>query len=150
MVKDIARLGIVNNKSLILKGPNLTNNELRYLSYILRGIIDGDGTLGFPSNCAKSMYFRIVSGSEAFIDWCIWALEILGMKDLRKRAIDKTMWEVNSAQASNIAILNFSIYPGEMGMKRKSQLIKNHFNTYSMPPHQVTDETNPVNCGELS
>lgn len=129
MVKDLQRLGVVENKTHILKGPNLLIDELVYLPQILRGIIDGDGTLGFPSNNLSSMYFRIISASEDFIDWCIWALNVLGMRDINKRKINNILWELNSARPSNIAILTNSIYRGNFGMSRKYNLIHNHFNT---------------------
>ena len=131
MIENLIRLGIVHNKSKILQGPELTPNEYKYIRFILRGIIDGDGTLGFPSNAPASMYFRIVSASEDFIDWCIWALEILGMTDLRKRKATESIWEVNTCQPCNIAILATAIYAEKMGMKRKRDKIRNHFFNYT-------------------
>lgn len=129
MVKDLVRLGVVENKTHILEGPKLSMDELIYLPQILRGIIDGDGTLGFPSNSISSMYFRIISASEKFIDWCIWALNVLGMRDIHKRKVNEILWELNTAKPSNIAILANSIYRGNFGMSRKYNLIQNHFNT---------------------
>lgn len=129
MVNDLKRLGVVENKTHILEGPRLSYDELIYLPQILRGIIDGDGTLGFPSNNLSSMYFRIISASEKFIDWCIWALNVIGMRDINKRKINDVLWELNSAKPTNIAILANSIYRGNFGMSRKHNLIQNHFNT---------------------
>lgn len=129
MVKDLVRLGVVENKTHILEGPKLSMDELIYLPQILRGIIDGDGTLGFPSNSTSSMYFRIISASEKFIDWCIWALNVLGMRDIHKRKVNEVLWELNTAKPSNIAILTNPIYRGNFGMSRKYNLIHNHFNT---------------------
>lgn len=129
MVNDLKRLGVVENKTHILEGPRLSYDELIYLPQILRGIIDGDGTLGFPSNNLSSMYFRIISASEKFIDWCIWALNVIGMRDVNKRKINDVLWELNSAKPTNIAILANSIYRGNFGMSRKHNLIQNHFNT---------------------
>lgn len=127
MVEDLKRLSVVNNKTNILKGPNLTTDELIYLPQILRGIIDGDGTLGFPSNHVGSIYFRITSASEKFIDWCIWALKVLGMRNINKRNISENFWEINSAQAHNVEILVHSIYAEELGMNRKrNKLLENY------------------------
>ena len=93
----------------------------------MRGIIDGDGTFGFPSNCPGSIYFRIVSASEKFVDWCIWALRILGMRNINKIQINDSFWEINSAQSYNIEILVHSIYRGSFGMSRKRNiLLKNY------------------------
>ena len=61
IVKDLKRLSVVPNKTNILSGPDLRYSELKYLNFIMRGIIDGDGTFGFPSNSDESIYFRIIS-----------------------------------------------------------------------------------------
>lgn len=127
---DLARLGVVPNKSLILQGPNLNKNEYRYLSSIMKGIIDGDGTLGVWEKQPERIYFRIASASESFIDWCIWALEVLGMRNLNKRQIDTHFWEVNSGRKENIRILSQCIYSQPIGMMRKYNKIHNHFNKY--------------------
>lgn len=127
MVEDLKRLSVVNNKTHTLEGPKLTSDELIYLPQILRGIIDGDGTLGFPSNHVGSIYFRITSASEKFIDWCIWALKVLGMRNINKRNISENFWEINSAQAHNVEILVHSIYAEEFGMTRKrNKLLENY------------------------
>lgn len=127
---DIQRLGVVPNKTKIIKGPNLYFEEYAYLKDILRGIIDGDGTLGFPSNSQKSMYFRILSASEAFIDWCILALRILGMENIKKRPIKNSMWELTSGHPKNIAILANTIYANKYGLVRKRELIISHYNNF--------------------
>jgi hypothetical protein len=130
IVDDLKRLSVVHNKTHILSGPTLTSEEMRFLKYIVQGIIDGDGTLGFPSNKPSSMYFRIVSASEKFIDWCIWALEILGMKDIRKR-FTGLLWECNSAKPDNLLALR-NIYEPNLGMQRKGILISNHFKNHTV------------------
>lgn len=127
MVEDLKRLSVVNNKTHILQGPNLFYDEFQYLPQILRGIIDGDGTLGFPSNKPGSIYFRIISASEDFIDWCNYSLRILGMRNIKKREIYDGFWEINSAQPYNIEILMHSIYRDDFGMSRKrNKLIENY------------------------
>ena len=127
MVEDLKRLSVVNNKTHILQGPNLFYDEFQYLPQILRGIIDGDGTLGFPSNKPGSIYFRITSASEDFIDWCNYSLRILGMRNIKKREIYDGFWEINSAQPYNIEILMHSIYRDDFGMSRKrNKLIENY------------------------
>jgi hypothetical protein len=132
MIKDLERLGIVHRKTKILEGPNLLVEELPFLKYILRGIIDGDGTLGFPSNYESTMYFRIVSASKDFILWCKWALEVLGMTELKTRSISKDYFELYSAKPANLAILALSIYKGTMGMERKANKVKHHFFTHTI------------------
>ena len=128
IVSDLERLGVVERKTNILKGPDLTFEEMKFLPQILRGIIDGDGTFGFPSNNENSVYFRIVSASEDFIDWCIHSLNILGMRNINKRMCTDSMWELNTAQHSNISILVNSIYQGQFGMNRKREKLLTVFN----------------------
>ena len=127
MVDDLVRLSVVSNKTHVLNGPNLEYNELQYLPQIIRGIIDGDGTFGFPSNNNKSIYFRIVSASEAFIDWCIYSLRILGMRNINKLQTRENFWELNTAQSYNIEILVNSIYRGDFGMSRKKNKLIEHY-----------------------
>ena len=45
MVSDLERLGVTPNKSYSLKGPQLKKEEEKFLPYIIRGIIDGDGCI---------------------------------------------------------------------------------------------------------
>lgn len=132
MVEDVKRLGIVQNKTHTLSGPELKTKEMMYLKYIVRGIIDGDGTLGFPSNNPQSMYFRITSASKEFIDWCEWALHILGMENLRTRKAADKLWELNSGRPENIRVLR-TIYAKPFGMNRKYKKIWNHY--FSAPPN---------------
>ena len=45
-VKEAERFGLVKNKSLILSAPKLNCEEEKFIPYIIRGIIDGDGSIG--------------------------------------------------------------------------------------------------------
>ena len=42
-VENLKRLGVVENKTYTLQPPKLYKEEEKYLPYIIRGIIDGDG-----------------------------------------------------------------------------------------------------------
>ena len=53
----LAQYGVVPNKSKILQGPHLTEEENKYLPYIIRGIIDGDGCIYKTSYGAPAMYY---------------------------------------------------------------------------------------------
>lgn len=126
MVKDLERLSVAPNKTLNLQGPNLSPQEMKYISSIIRGIIDGDGTFGFPSNSKKSIYFRIISMSKDFIDWCEWALELLGMRGLKINQCKGGLWRLESGQPENILILLYTVYKHPMGLERKRQKLLEH------------------------
>lgn len=127
LVKDLKRLGIVERKTFTLQGPELYSDELIYLKDIVRGIIDGDGTLGVPTNVTGSIYFRIVSASKDFLLWCIWALQILGMRDIKPPRFNGNIWEITSGKPENIAILASTIYGSKYGLQRKAEKIRKHF-----------------------
>lgn len=68
LVENLKKYGVVPNKSLILdKVPLSSEEEEKFLPYIIRGIIDGDGNVSPTSYGAPS--FKIYSASEKFIDW---------------------------------------------------------------------------------
>ena len=49
MVKDLANLGCVNNKSLILTFPNEQQLPKEFQSHFIRGYFDGDGSITFSN-----------------------------------------------------------------------------------------------------
>lgn len=59
----LAQLGCVQNKSLILKFPSLTDIPFDYLKHFMRGYLDGDGMISFTSNSQKLG----VTGTEDFV-----------------------------------------------------------------------------------
>lgn len=67
LVADIARLGVVPNKSATLQGPALQPDELKFIPYIIRGIIDGDSCIFSTSYGAPAFY--IITKSKDFADW---------------------------------------------------------------------------------
>jgi len=63
----------VENKSKILQGVKLSEEEYQFLPYIIRGIIDGDGCIYKTSYGAPAMY--VCSASYDFIIWLKSVLE---------------------------------------------------------------------------
>ena len=59
-------------KSKILKGPQLFEEEEKFIPYIIRGIIDGDGTV-CPTSYGGPQ-FRIITASY---DFALWLKDIL-------------------------------------------------------------------------
>lgn len=110
---------------------NLNNSELIYLSCILRGIFDSSGTFGFPSNSDGSIFFMIRSKNLKYIEWCEWALSVLGMRNICRNINSLGEYELYSAQKYNIDILMNSIYQGNIGCKFKKERLLNVYNRYA-------------------
>lgn len=49
ITKQVARFGVIPNKSLLIPEPKLLEEEHQYLPFIIRGIIDGDGSVAKAS-----------------------------------------------------------------------------------------------------
>lgn len=64
LANDLAVLGCVNNKSLILTFPNEQQVPQQLLRHFLRGYVDGDGCLCYTE---KTREFSITSTKEFFI-----------------------------------------------------------------------------------
>lgn len=114
LIEQITRFGVVERKTKILQQPSLYNDEIKYLSSLFKGIIDGDG---WVSKDGKQ--FFISSASNGFIKWCKNILENnFHMFDLR--IIEKNNFYIlRSAKKQNIAILKEKIYNNSIGMVRK-------------------------------
>ena len=72
-LQQLNKYGVVENKSKILQGLKLSEEEYQFLPYIIRGIIDGDGCIYKTSYGAPAMY--ICSASYDFIIWLKSVLE---------------------------------------------------------------------------
>lgn len=118
---QLERLGVVDNKSLTLKGPTLYKEEKKYIPYIIRGIIDGDGWIR-----KDGREFFICSASSDFILWCKNELESLGMIKLNLNFTPNDysgIYCLRSGRKENIKILKERIYNVPFGMNRKYELL---------------------------
>ena len=114
MVKDISRFGVVPNKTKILDGFILQECEQKYIPYIIRGMIDGDGWI---RKDGKEFYICTASYNMA-----LWIKDILENKlYMSKINIDEAqrVWQVRTANTHNIDILKILVYDKPFGMKRK-------------------------------
>lgn len=103
------------------EGPLLSIDEKRYLAFIVRGIIDGDGWVR-KDGCE----FFICSASEKFIKWCKEALEELKFIDIKIRFIENDfngIYIIRTAVIHNIKLLQNLIYKEPFGMMRKYNLL---------------------------
>lgn len=133
MVQNLKRLGVVPNKSLILQPPQLTKEEEKFLPYILRGIIDGDGCVSPTS--AGGAQFYIVTMSEVFKDWLVDILENkFFMIDIHVRQNELGLWRIETANQNNILKLISCVYDRPFGMQRKYTLLRQTFRDYNKDP----------------
>lgn len=130
MVQDLERLGVTPNKSLTIQGPKLYKEEEKFIPYILRGIIDGDGCVSPTS--AGSAQFYIFTMSEAFKDWLVDILENkLFMVDIHVRQNEHGLWRIETANQNNILKLISLVYDKPFGMNRKYTLLRQTFRDYN-------------------
>lgn len=129
-LKKLNEYGVVKNKSKILQGPNLSEEEFKYLPYIIRGIIDGDGCIYKTSYGAPAMY--ICSASYDFIIWLKSILENrFYFKELSIVQSETGLWRIDTANQQNILKLLILVYDKPYGMSRKYNLLRETFRDYN-------------------
>ena len=127
---EAERFGIVPRKSNIVPEPQLMKKERRFLPYIIRGIIDGDGSV------AKTSYggsqFFIVTKSEAFANWIKKILENdFFMDDISIRINNEGLYRIETANQYNILKLIALVYNKPFGMNRKYNNLRKTFRDYN-------------------
>ena len=129
-LKKLNEYGVIKNKSKILQGPILKEEEYQYLPYIIRGIIDGDGCIYKTSYGAPAMY--ICSASYSFIIWIKSILENrFYFKELSLVQSETGLWRIDTANQQNILKLLILIYDKPYGMNRKYNLLRETFRDYN-------------------
>lgn len=121
LVNNLQKYGVVKNKTFTLEGPQLLLEEEKFIPYIIRGIIDGDGTVSPTSYGAPQ--FSIFTASEKFADWLVYILENkMYMIDIHKNFQANEyngLWKIGSANHNNILKLITLSYDKPFGMERK-------------------------------
>lgn len=128
MVQDLARFSVIPNKTFKISDVNLDDDEMIFIPYLIRGIIDGDGTFGFSKHGG---YFRIISASEDFLVWCQKALHSIGMEGvlINKIKSRECFFELYSGKSSNMDILVEKVYKEPFGMAlKRDRLFSNYVN----------------------
>ena len=127
---EAKRFGIVPRKSNIVPEPQLMEKERKFLPYIIRGIIDGDGSV------AKTSYggsqFFIVTKSEVFANWIKKVLENdFFMEDISIRISSEGLYRIETANQYNILKLIALVYNKPFGMNRKYNNLRKTFRDYN-------------------
>ena len=114
-MNELKRFGVVERKSLTLQPPKLKKSEVQYISYLLRGIIDGDGWI---RNDAGE--FFICSMSKDFLEWCKRVFEKhYNFIPLNLIQGENDIWSLRSSDERNMMLLYVYVYYSSFGMQRK-------------------------------
>lgn len=116
-LEQLNRFGVFARKSLTTNGCTLLEEETKYIPYILRGLIDGDGWIR-----EDGKEFFIASASKNLIDWVEQEMYNLGFIDIKSIYIPNEsngIYQIRTASKYNLNILKNKIYNTKMGMQRK-------------------------------
>lgn len=129
-VEKLKRYGITERKSKIIPALELKASEEKYLPYLIRGLLDGDGCIYYTSKITPS--FFIVTASKNFADWIKETLENkLYMKDVHISVMLDQYYRVETAYYPNLLKLLALVYDKPFGMSRKYELIRKMFRDYN-------------------
>ena len=130
ITEQVKRFGIVPNKSLIVPQPQLKKEERQYLPFIIRGIIDGDGSVSKTSYGGAQFY--IVTMSNNFAQWIANTLvNDFFMEDIHIRQNENGIYRIESANQYNILKLIALVYNRPFGMNRKYNNLRKTFRDYN-------------------
>lgn len=130
LVEQLSRLGVVPRKTYTLQPPQLLPEEEKFIPYIIRGVIDGDGCITATTYGAPM--FNIVSQSEDFIKWLENVLiNKLYMQDIHFRQRDSGLYKIETAKQFNILKLITLCYDKPFGMSRKYTHLQKTFRDYN-------------------
>ena len=130
LIKNLKRFGIVQNKSLTLQPPKLLPEEEKFIPYIIRGIIDGDGCVS-PTSYGSAQFY-ICTMSKDFAEWLVYILENkMYMINIHIRKNNYGLWRIESAYQPNIYKLISMSYNKPFGMMRKYNLLRQTFRDYN-------------------
>lgn len=130
ITEQVARFGIIPRKSNIVPEPNLLEEERKFLPYIIRGIIDGDGSVTKTSYGGAQ--FFIVTKSYIFANWIKKVLEIdFFMEDVAIRKSNNEIYRIETANQYNILKLIALVYNKPFGMNRKYNNLRKTFRDYN-------------------
>lgn len=128
--ESIARYGIINHKTYTIPAPQLYEDELIYLPYLIRGIIDGDGCISKTSYGGAQFY--IVTMSHDFAYWIYNVLTTkFFMTDIHIRKNEQNLYRIETANQFNILKLIALVYDKPFGMQRKYTELRKTFRDYN-------------------
>lgn len=128
LIANVERFGIVEHKTHIIPAPSLLPEEEKYIPYIIRGIIDGDGNFDVRDN---TIGMRIATKSKDFAEWIKYALEEkMFFQDVQIHS-NNNIYIIETYQILNIMKLYALSYNKSFGMMRKYRKIGETFRDYN-------------------
>lgn len=130
LVSQLSRFGVIEHKTENLQPPQLDKDEQKYLPYLIRGIIDGDGCVFSTSYGAPAFYIAVKS--KDFVNWLndIFT-NYFYMMDMRVTDIGGGMYRIETANQQNILKLISIVYDKPYGMSRKYTKLRKMFRDYN-------------------
>ncbi len=130
ITKQIARFGVVSNKTYTIRQPYIYESEHQFIPYIIRGIIDGDGSVAKTSYGGAQFY--IVTMSEEFAKWIVNILtKSFFMDDIHIHQTEQGIYRIETANQYNILKLIAIVYNKPFGMNRKYNTLRKTFRDYN-------------------
>lgn len=130
LAKQLERFGITERKSHIIPYLHLQPEEEKFIPYIIRGIIDGDGCIYKTTN--DTVGFYICTMSYEFAKWIKDILENrMFMSDINISQQKSGIWIVGSSLQTNIFKLMAIVYDRPYGMSRKYNTLRKMFRDYN-------------------
>lgn len=127
IVSELSRFGIVERKSRILQPPKFKKSEIKFLSYFIRGVIDGDGWIR-----KDGKEFFICSASKDFIVWLKKVFEsYYKFYQMNITHGDNGIWCLRTSDDRNLFLLFAHIYYFPFGMARKYNILEKRFRDYN-------------------
>ena len=128
LIENIKRFGIIEHKTDIIPAPSLLPEEEKYIPYIIRGIIDGDGNFDIRDN---TIGVRIATKSKDFAEWIKSILEEkMFFQDIQIHN-SNNIYTIETYQILNILKLYALSYNKPFGMMRKYKKIGETFRDYN-------------------
>lgn len=116
---DLMNLGVIPRKSLSVKFPEIPEDML---SYFIKGVIDGDGTIRYVSR-KRSPYFeiRIASGSEQFLKTMTEKIELKTGITGQVKNVRNNLFILRYTCRKALNLAEWIYNDGQLHLTRKSQ-----------------------------
>ena len=125
MVSDLRKYGLLERKSLCTVFPS--NLPIDYYPSLLRGIIDGDGSISFYARKGRKCHtkaIRLCSGNEKFLlDIVEFLHRVVGIDSVNVYRDKENLWSIAYRKtASLLKLIEYLYSDAEIYMKRKKEL----------------------------
>lgn len=125
-VEQLSRFGVVKNKTLTLQAPILLPSEEQFIPFIMRGIIDGDGSISLRHD--DNITISVVTASLDFFNWMKYIFTNKLFIDqiteyTRVQEGCNNLYSLSISQRRDVNLLYLLCYSTPFGMARKQQIL---------------------------